>query len=181
MIRDSDDAALVRRAVAGDADAFRELFTRHGLTVVRWAVRIVQVREDARDVAQEVFLRVFRSLPEYRGESKFTVWLYRITYNLSLDWRERHARRRESTDEAIADQPDDTPNAEDLRLRSAQADVLHAAIRRLPDRDRIILNLFYWRECSYLEIARILNLPLNTVRTHLRRAKARLQQVLLLE
>lgn len=163
LVTEETEESLVERSRGRDADAFARLVIKYRATVFRWALGVVNRSEDAQDVVQEVFLRVFRGLPEYRGESKFSVWLYRITYNMSLNWL---ARKRE----------DLVPFEEELhsvpkREPAISAGEMQKELDNLPAHYRVVLVLYYFRGMNYSEIARTLGVPINTVKTHLRRAK----------
>ena len=92
-----EELRLVRRVQSGEADAFEELVKAHEKPVYNLALRLVGNPQDAEDMAQEAFLKVYRSLPEFRGESKFSVWLYRIVSNVCLDHLRRQGRRPASS------------------------------------------------------------------------------------
>jgi len=163
LVSEETEESLVERSRGRDADAFARLVIKYRATVFRWAMGVVNRSEDAQDVVQEVFLRVFRGLPEYRGESKFSVWLYRITYNMSVNWL---ARKRE----------DLVPFEEELhsvpkREPAISTGEMQKELDNLPAHYRVVLVLYYFRGMNYSEVARTLGVPINTVKTHLRRAK----------
>lgn len=173
------DRELIRRAQAGSAEALSELVLRYQARVVAWAAGVVRSADDARDVAQEVFLRVFRSLPGYRGESEFSTWIWRITFNLSLNWRERVLGRFVPLGEAAeAALPDPGPSPEELLATARRAEAVRAAVLRLPAHFQVVIVLHYFRGLGYEQVAAALRLPVNTVKTHLSRAKARLRREL---
>ncbi len=163
-----DEKKLVERIREKDEDARTELVARYQPQVYRWALKMVRQVEDAQDIMQEVFIRAFRGLPQYRGESKFSVWLYRITYNLSLDRLTRKRREHVPFEEEIHS-PAEEP------LESSREEIA-AALEKLPIRYQMVLTFYYMREMSYQEIADMLNVPINTVKTHLRRAKQMLRR-----
>jgi len=173
------DRELVRRARAGSRQALTDLILRYQSKVVQWAARIVRSADDARDVSQEVFLRVFRSLPEYRGESEFSTWVWRITFNLSLNWRERiMGRFLPLGEEAEAALPDPGPGPEELLRAARRSEAVRAAVLRLPAHFQVVVVLYYFRGLTYEQTAGALKVPVNTVKTHLSRAKARLRREL---
>jgi RNA polymerase sigma-70 factor (ECF subfamily) len=171
-----EDCALVERAAAGENAAFAELVRRHESRVRGLLVRLTSDRTLADDLAQEVFLRAFRGLPGFERRARFSTWLYRIAYNVFLNFR---ARTRVAVP-LPAGFEDQTP-APSERADASGSDLrkdLRAAIETLPDRYRTVVTLFYLEDISYPEIAEVLDLPLGTVKTHLHRAKRMLRSQL---
>ena len=175
-----NEGELVRRAQAGDADAFGALVTEHQRFVYNLALRALGDPHEAEDVAQEAFVRAWLALPNFRRQAQFRTWLSRIVTNLCYN-RLPHLRREliAMGEEAIADMPDETftdlafgVEAEERRA------FLHRQIEALPENYRLLVALRFQQELPYEEIAGILNLPLGTVKTGLFRARARLRQAL---
>jgi RNA polymerase sigma-70 factor (ECF subfamily) len=144
---------------------------------------------DAADMTQDAFIRLMRSLGTYRGETRFTTWLYRLVTNICLDGLRRRGRPVESLDESVGEddaatradrlvdadrwaQPD-----EQLRFRESAAEV-RAALAQLPAPQRLALTLHYFEDMRYEEIATVMGLPLNTVKSHIRRGKERMATLL---
>lgn len=181
---DLDDLELVARVLAGDTDAYAALVDRHRDLVYTVALRIAGNETDAEDIAQEAFVRAYKALGAFRGDSKFSSWLYRITVNRALGHIKR--RMRAPFVEADADDLRETGRAaaptgesplealldEEFRLRVRQA------IAELPPRYRAVVTLYHLEERSYKEAAAILGLPIGTVKTHLHRARAMLRKIL---
>jgi RNA polymerase sigma-70 factor (ECF subfamily) len=143
---------------------------------------------DAADMTQEAFIRLLRSLGTYRAETKFTTWLYRLVTNICLDGLRRRGRPVESLDEPATTQGgDDTQTAgqrladsdrwtqpeQELELRESATEV-RAALNELPAAQRLALTLHYFEDMRYEDIAETMQLPLNTVKSHIRRGKERL-------
>jgi RNA polymerase sigma-70 factor (ECF subfamily) len=188
----TDDEAIAR-ARAGDHDAFRVLVERYQGRAYRLAVRVLRNEEQAKDVVQDGFLKVYRSLDRFEGRSSFYTWLYRVVMNLCIDakrrdrseahveWNEEHAL--ETTSELPADalsglhQQRSSPSGELLRseLRRAVA----AAIEELPDEARQTLLLREVEGLSYAEIAESLSIPKGTVMSRLHHARKRVQKALI--
>lgn len=173
---------LIQRARKGDQEAFAALVSEHQRYVYYLALRVLRNEEEALDLAQETFVRAWTALPNFRGQSHFRTWLYRITTNLCYN-RLPGLRRSLSDlgDDVIAELPEtglafDNParGFESRELRS----YLHKAIDELDENYRLLIALRYQSELSYEEIASTLNLPLGTVKTGLFRAKERLRQAL---
>lgn len=173
---------LIQRAQKGDQEAFAALVTEHQLYIYNLALRILQSEEEALDLAQEVFVRAWTALPNFRGQSQFRTWLYRIATNLCYN-RLPNLRRslNELGDNVIAEIPEteaafDNP-AQGLESRELRS-YLHQAIDDLNENYRLLITLRYQNELSYEEIASTLNLPLGTVKTGLFRAREQLRLAL---
>jgi RNA polymerase sigma-70 factor, ECF subfamily len=180
----------VRRAQAGDPAAITELIQSQQHYVYSIAMSVLHQPEDAADLTQEAFVRLMRVLPQYNGESRFTTWLYRMVVNLGRDELRRRGRQvplvapSETADEEGLDPLNSV--ASDDRWGDpvrAYSDVeLQGAVRRALDQldpqYRIALTLFYFEDMKYTDIAEVLDLPLNTVKSHIRRGKERLAALL---
>jgi RNA polymerase sigma-70 factor (ECF subfamily) len=168
-----DDEALVSAAQRGDHEAFAALMTRHQRYVYNLAYRLLQDTHEAQDLTQEAFLRAWKGLETFRGQAKFTTWLYRIVTNLCYN---RLPRLQQQVAEL------DVETVGTLALPENQSPValaetadrhvwLHRQVAVLPPKYRLVIALFYLQELSYQEIAQVLGVPLGTVKTHLFRAR----------
>jgi len=173
---------LIRRAQKGDQEAFSVLVTEHQHYVYHLALRVLKNEEEAFDLAQETFVRAWTALPNFRGQSQFRTWLYRIATNLCYN-RLPNLRRslNDLGDDVIAELPETDAafgnpahGVESRELRS----YLHKAMDELAENYRLLISLRYQNELSYEEIAGTLNLPLGTVKTGLFRAKEQLRRAL---
>ena len=176
-----DPPRLVEQLRAGDRDAFEQLVRGYQHRVFGVAVRMLGNAAEAEEIAQEVFLRVHRSVGEFRGEAKLSTWLYAITSRLCLNRLQSGERRhRQTGEEALADVPaDDTGGGlERTEIETA----LRQAIAALPEDRRIVVVLRDVEGLSYEEIGRALDLEPGTVRSRLHRArmdlKAKLERFL---
>lgn len=177
-----------RRSSAQD---FEELVRTHQSSVFRTLHRLTGSGPHVEDLAQEVFLRLFRALPEFRGDAQLPTYLYRITFNVAQDeWKRRRRERYHigpvptSEDEQpgawLENQPADAfagehaQTPEQLLGNAQTAQVIEAALGCLPGIERAVLVLYHQEELSYEGVAAALSLPLNTVRTHLHRGRKRL-------
>lgn len=179
------DEALIERALGGDESAYTVLMERYADLVYSVVVGIVRNETDAADVAQEAFVRAFRALPRFRGDSKFSSWLYRIAVNRSLSFLKRRRRRGETVDiglgphiEASALDGTAGSDPEQLVLDEEFARLVREAVGLLPPKYRAAVTLFYIEERSYRETARTLGIPVGTLKTHLHRARALLKEIL---
>jgi RNA polymerase sigma-70 factor (ECF subfamily) len=172
--RSAHEVALVARAQAGDMAAMTQLITEQQTYVYSIALSLMRRPEDAADLTQEAFLRLFQAIGSYRGETKFTTWLYRLVTNLGLDALRRRGRHQEAVlDDETIDVPDTDPLVDPSEIldRHETSARVRAALNDLPTAYRVALTLYYFRELKYEEIATVLNLPLNTVKAHIRRGK----------
>jgi RNA polymerase sigma-70 factor, ECF subfamily len=168
------DEELVARATAGDLDSFNQLVTRWERPIYALAYRTLGREEDARDVVQEAFLRAYRGLRGFKGQAKFSSWLYRITLNLCRDWirRERRApiaQVPEGTDPIdLADrQAAPTESVEDLVSRREMSKAVSQAMAELPEEQRTAILMKEYHGLTFQEIADVLDCPLSTVKTRL--------------
>jgi RNA polymerase sigma-70 factor (ECF subfamily) len=169
------DDELVRRARAGDAEAFRSLVDRHADRALALARRILRSPSDAEEVAQDAFVRAWRALPRFRGDSAFSSWLYRIVARQAFDRSAvlKSRRSREAGIEGVEDLPAGSGGADDEALGRARQ--LERLVAALPETQRIVVTLFYFQDRSVEEVAGTLRMPENTVKTHLNRARAALR------
>jgi len=177
-----DEQALIQRAQKGDPDAFAALVQDHQRYLYNLALRILKDENEALDITQETFVRAWTALPNFRGQSQFRTWLYRIVTNLCYN-RLPNLRRSlaDLGDDVISELPEtdrtfDNP-ANGLETRELRS-YLHNAIENLDENYRLLISLRYQSELSYEEIAGLLNLPLGTVKTGLFRAKEQLRVAL---
>ncbi len=176
-IGDADDADLVRLAQAGRREAFDAIVRRHQRHVYQLCYRFVGSHEDAADLAQEVFVRAYRALPRFKGESALGTWLYRIGVNACLNRKALKTPRFERLIEAErADVT--TERADAALLRAERAAKVRAAIARLPNRQRATLILRTYHELPHDEIARILGSSVGAVKANFFHALANLKKLL---
>ena len=167
------DEELVARARSGDLDSFNQLVVRWERQIYALAYRVIGRDEDARDVAQEAFLRAYRALGGFKGQAKFSSWLYRITLNLCRDWmrRERRtpvAQAPEGVDLLdLATESTPAESIEDLVSRKELGRAVAAAMRHLPEEQRTAIILKEYHGLTFQEIADLLDCPLSTVKTRL--------------
>lgn len=168
-MRDSD-ADLVARARRGDEAAFEQLVRRHQRYVFNLAYRVLGDYAEADDMTQEAFVRVWQGLSDFRGQARFTTWLYRIVHNLCLNriaGLQRELCQTEPVEEALVD----PASSFDLFETREQLAFLHAELDRLPAKYRLVLTLRYLQDLSYAEIASVLDVPIGTVKVHIHRAR----------
>jgi RNA polymerase sigma-70 factor, ECF subfamily len=185
MPRDAREASVrewVERARGGDQAAFRELVALHQDRAYALALRITRSPADAEEVAQDAFVRAWLALARFRGESSFATWLHRIVARRALDrLSELKARRGREVEvdeaETLADplpaNPGGTPGDFAAATRGR---ALERLVMRLPAAQRMAVTLYYYEDRSVEQVASILDMPENTVKTHLSRARAALRE-----
>ena len=180
-----EESALIERVLAGDAEAFEPLVLEHQTNVYRLALRLTGNEADAADAAQDAFLKAYASLATFRGESRFSVWLYRLTNNVCIDLlrRRRDAVPLQTEDDEGSETelplPDERWDPEALAQRAEDVRAVRAAIAALPADCREILTLREIGGLSYEELAASLGLELGTVRSRLNRARKKLADELM--
>jgi RNA polymerase sigma-70 factor (ECF subfamily) len=181
LIRVDSDSQLVARAQAADQDAFAELVRRHSDHVFRLALSILGqgFAAEAEDVAQEVFLKVHHALPSFRGEAEVGSWIYRITFNQAVNLKARARFRRPHLDDTVLSQVAAAEPGPRSLLETAQRDQsLALCIQTLPEVYQSALRLYYWLGASVAEVAALLDVPENTAKSYLHRARQLLHGLL---
>jgi RNA polymerase sigma-70 factor (ECF subfamily) len=177
------EATLVQRCAAGDEDASAALVAEHQRTVLQLAANLLGDREEALDLSQEVFLRVFRTIHRFRGQSSLRTWIYRIVVNQARNrhrfWRRRHRDEQVSLDQHVATHGDvlrgNGPTPDRVLAQKELAEQLQQALERLPFEQRTAIVLREVDGLSYEEIAYSLNLAVGTVKSRLTRARQALR------
>ena len=178
------DEELVARSISGDADSFNELILRWERPIYALAYRTIGREEDARDVCQETFLRAFRALPGFRGQAKFSSWLYRIALNLCRDWIRRQQRAPvsqmpEDVDPAeLMAETEPAESIEDLVARRELSAIVAEAMKSLSDEQRTAIILKEYHGMTFQEIADMQGCPLSTVKTRLYQGLSQLRRQL---
>lgn len=180
------EITLVRLAQQGDAAAFGDLVANYDSQVMNLALSLLGSSEDARDVYQEIFIKVFKSLKKYRFQSDFYTYLYRITVNTCLTFRKGRSRRREHFPISIEDNPElmlnkpdmNSTDANSLTLKTELADILKRSVDELPPKQRAVVVLRHYHHKKIREIADIMTLNEGTVKGYLFRAVRTLKEKL---
>ena len=177
------DSDLVARAAAGDAAAFHAIVERHRAMVYRIAYQFAGNHHDAEDIAQDVFIKVYRSLDRFRFDAQLTSWLYRIVMNACIDHRRRQSPAGSAPFNADAElrmlnTPEESPGPEDAAYGAQIGAALQADIARLPPGQRIVFTMRHHEGLKLSEIAEALGLAEGTVKRQLHAAVHRLRAVL---
>jgi RNA polymerase sigma-70 factor (ECF subfamily) len=176
-----DDQFIVGQIVSGRKELFRILVQRHEQAVYGMGLSFFRNADDAADFTQEVFLKSFRGLAHFQGRSRFSTWLYRIAYNTAVNGLRRRKDYRSLAVEDGADsdgEPAYSETPEGALLRAAAAEAVREAMKDLPERYRICVDLFFFYDRSYQEIELITVYPVNTIKSHVFRAKKLLREKL---
>jgi RNA polymerase sigma-70 factor (ECF subfamily) len=168
------DEELVARSIAGDTESFDQLILRWERPIYALAYRQIGREEDARDIVQDAFLRAFRALPGFKGEAKFSSWLYRITLNLCRDFM-RRARRAPfvqtpegvDVEDMASAELSTTESIEDVVTRQDLSRHVARAMGTLPEEQRSAILLKEYHGLTFQEIAELQGCPLSTVKTRL--------------
>lgn len=180
------EITLVRLAQKGDTRAFDELVALHDSQVMNLAMSLLGSKEDAADVYQDIFIRVFKALNSYRFESELSTWLYRVTVNACLSFRKSRGRQQsffpksiESDPEPLMDKPQDAQyEADSNLLQNEMSNIVKAAIDELPPQQKTVVILRHYQNKKIREIADIMELNEGTVKGYLFRAMQTLKDKL---
>jgi RNA polymerase sigma-70 factor, ECF subfamily len=170
-----EDGELVAMTLGGNSEAFATLVERYDRAVYHLSYRMLHHVEDARDATQEAFFKAFRSLRTFKPGAKFSTWIFAIAYHSCCD---RLARRKHDAGGELPDRADPANGPEAQTIALDEATRLRRAIDALPEKYRAVVTLFHLQGRQYEEIARVLELPMGTVKTHLFRAKEQLRRLL---
>ena len=184
----NDDELLIARAQRGERAAFDRLVMKHQDRAYTYAFRLTRNAETAADVVAEAFLRIHNALPNFKGQSSFKTWLYRILTNCFLDLRKREKARPHGSLDAMTDSAegemafqieDPAPNPEELAQKGARGDAVQAALAAMPEYQRAMIVMYHAEDMSYEDMAAALDLPVGTVKSRLNRARINLRDGLL--
>jgi len=173
------DNEIISRVLKGEQNAYAELVNRYQAYVFTLVLRMIKSREDAEEVAQDVFVKAYRSLADFRGESKFSTWLYTIANTTSITFLRKkkldvHSLDNEKVFEVAGSK--DSGFRANLVEQKSRVNMVNEAIAMLSPDDAEIITLFYKAEQNLEEISRILRLETNTVKVRLHRARTRLKE-----
>jgi len=181
-----DENIVIQRVLGGDRDAFGDLVLANQKNVYNLALKMTKNEEDALDLSQEAFLKAYSQLDSFRGECRFSVWLYRMTYNLCIDFLRKKPKsavislslQDDDSDSPQLEIPDIRSLPEDSVIRGEMRKAIAESINELGLKHREILVMREINEMSYIEIADTLNLSEGTVKSRLARARERLANIL---
>lgn len=175
------DHDIVQQVLAGNREAFAHLIERYKTRIFQTTYRMLKNREDAEEAAQDTFVRAFRGLAKFRADAAFATWLYKICYNVCLNYLEKKRHARPRAPEAEMARLTDPVSPDHIFAHREKETLVENALEDLPEHFRQVLILYHAQQLSYQQIAEILNLPINTVKTHLFRGRALLRRRILQE
>ncbi len=187
MSQASHDAVLIRQCQSGDRSAFDTLVTQYESKAYQYAYRLTRDQDLAADIVSEAFVRVYNSIANFRGQSAFGTWLYRILTNCYLDYRKRDKSRFNTSLESSVQLEsgeverqiqDDAPGPDIQAERSAREEAVQSALETMPEYQRAMLVMYHVENLTYEDIAEALDLPLGTVKSRLNRARMALRDQL---
>lgn len=179
-MKEASDEMYIQQILSGNSRAFASLVERHKDMVFNIVVRIVGNTEDAEELAQDVFMKVYQSLPSFKKESKFSTWLYRIAYNTAISWTRKSRPELSAIDDKTIDNYseetiDDLEAQEDNRSIEQQRAQMQKNIAALKEDDQLLLNLFYYNELSIKEISETMGLQESAVKVRLFRLRNKIK------
>jgi RNA polymerase sigma-70 factor (ECF subfamily) len=172
-----EDHTLITLIQRGNKEAYRALVERYQGMVYNIAYKILLDEDDAKDAAQEAFIKAYSALPSFKGQSKFSTWLYRIAYTTTIS-RTRKKNRRADIEQAGQIEANYQDQAEYTMEQDDQAKHLHTALGQLPEQDRLLLTLYYLDELPMEEVAEIAGLDMNNTKVKMHRARKKLADTL---
>jgi len=177
---EQDDARFIDASKRGDQDAFAQLVQCYQRRIFNLVFRMLQQYEEATEVTQETFLAAWQGLPSFRGDARFSTWLYRIAYNCSLKQLEQRKREKALQEamqaEHILHHTNDANRVDAEMEAHERQTMIHTLLANLPAKYRIVLVLRHLQEMTYEEIAEALTMPIGTIKTHLFRARNLLKE-----
>ena len=171
------DVDLIKKCMDGDSDAFSQLVTKYKKLIYNVIYNMINNKDEVNDIAQEVFIRVYKSLDKYNPEFKFSTWTVRIATNYCLDVLRKKKIDAMPIDEAIGvSSTVDTPEEDYIKKEKRQR--INDELSKLPDKYRIRIILFHKNELSYEEMSQVLNEPMSIIKNRLYRARLMLREAL---
>jgi len=179
---------IIQKVIDGDRNAFEELVITNQKNVYNLALKMTRNEEDALDLSQEAFIKAFNQLSNFRGESRFSVWLYRLTYNLCIDFLRKKKPdantislnyEDDNNEAAPLEIPDLRNLPEDSAIRSEMRETIDKGIEELPSKHREVLVMREITGMSYDEMADTLNVSVGTIKSRLARARLKLVEILM--
>ena len=172
------ESELIARIIAGDSDCFEMLIEPYSTSLLSMIRRKVRNEADADDICQDVLVRAFSKLHQFRGDALFSTWLYRIAFNeVNQHFRRQRVANTVAFSGHEAELPSDAPHALAVFEQENTKMAVDRSLARMRDADRMALVLFHMKELSISETARKLSIPCSTAKTRLRRARVRLRRV----
>ncbi|MDR3690436.1 MAG: sigma-70 family RNA polymerase sigma factor [Fimbriimonas sp.] len=182
-----DDHLLISRAQGGDRSAFNSLIRKHETRAYQYAFRLTRSPEEAADVVADAFVRIYNALHNFKGQSAFTTWMYRILTNCYLDVKKKERNKQTTSLESVLQTSDgeverqiedEGPSPYEDTERSMREQSIEIAVSHLPEYQRAMIVMYHAESMTYEEIAAALDLPVGTVKSRLNRARVSLRELL---
>ncbi|WP_435416238.1 RNA polymerase sigma factor [Polaribacter aestuariivivens] len=172
----NNDQLIINKVLKGNTNAFSELINTYKDLVFSLAVKITKNREEAEEISQDTFVKAYKNLSKFKGDSKFSTWLYRITYHTCLDALKKNKKHTNSFElnEITLNQIQTTDNALQTLERKERAKIMDRCLLQLPEEERSILWLFYYKELSLREIIEVTSLSEANIKVKLHRGRKKL-------
>lgn len=180
IMKYEEDSFYIDKILEGDVSSFASLVNKHKTMAYNLAFRILKSREDAEEVAQDSFLKAFQSIKDFKRESKFSTWLYRIIYNNCISKARKKKLDAASYDDEMYEwmEPEETARVLEKMHGLEQKKYVNEALARLPGDDAAVVSLFYMNESSVEEISEVTGLSQSNVKVKLHRARKKLYEEL---
>ncbi len=175
-----EDQFYIKKVLAGDSSAFAVLVDRHKNNVFNICIKILCNKEEAEEVAQDTFLKVYDKLNTFKEEAKFSTWLYRIAFNTSISQQRKNKAKHFNTDDYIIEMYSEDDLIEQLNIETIEERErqLKLAISKLDGEQQLLLELYYDKDISVIEVAKITNLSQSNVKVKIHRARQKLFQLM---
>ncbi len=175
----NNDQLCIHKVINGDTNAFSFLVEKYKDMVFSLAIKVTKNREEAEEVSQDSFIKAFKSLKSFKGDAKFSTWLYKIAYNNCMDRVKKNARRynTDTIDEVVENKIQATENTMQTIERKERAELMNECLQELPEDERSIVWLFYYKELSLNEIIEITSLSQANLKVKLHRARKKLLSI----
>lgn len=171
------DSELIKSTLEGDTKSFAKLMTLYKKRIFILGMSFFKNETDAEDFVQDVFIKVYTKLNTFKGNSLFSTWLTRIAYNLACNSVNRLDEYVPISEESLITDPSDSP--EEIQIKKITCEAIREAIKELPAEYAVCLDLFFFYDVSHAEISRITGFPINTIKSHIFRAKKVLRDKLI--
>ena len=176
----ANDQDLIAKVLDGDTNAFSVLVNRYKDLVFSLSLKMLKNREEAEEISQDAFIKVYKSLHKFKGDSKFSTWIYKVVYNSCLDRLKQYKKNYALVpiDEFNENQVKTLDNAFDALVSQDRKNAIQACLNKLPSEDSFLLTLYYFEEQSLEEISKIVGLTGNNVKVKLFRSRKKLATIL---
>ncbi|MCC1484522.1 RNA polymerase sigma factor [Winogradskyella immobilis] len=176
----TNDDQLIEAITNGDTKAYGQLVNRYKDLVYTLALRMLKHKEEAEEVAQDAFIKVYKSLNKFKGDSKFSTWIYKVTYNTCLDRIKKNKKHLNDVaiDEYTEHKLETIDNALESMIKEEKSALIKRCIDKLPSESSYILTLYYFEELSLDEMSDIIGISANTIKVKLFRARKKLTVIL---